>query len=64
MAKSEIGALKIKELEKIVFDRMKKNVKCKKMRELRAGGVGLSGWDEGVVYERRAVTRPSHLKVA
>ena len=41
MKKSESGALKTKELEKIVFDRKKENVKCKKMRELGAGRVKL-----------------------
>jgi hypothetical protein len=39
--KSESGALKIKELGKVVCERMQKNVKCKKMRELGAGGVKL-----------------------
>jgi hypothetical protein len=42
--KSEQARLKTKELEKVVFERMKKNVKYKKTRELGAGGVGLEGW--------------------
>ena len=60
MTKSESGVLKIKELEKVVFDRRKKNMKYEKTRELRAGGVSSSGWGDGLGYERRAVTRPSH----
>jgi len=43
VTKSESGVLKIKELGKVVFDRRKKNVKYKKMRELGAGGVKLQG---------------------
>ena len=41
MTKSDSGALKIKELEKVVFERRKKNVKCKKMLELGEEGVKL-----------------------
>jgi hypothetical protein len=55
--KGESNALKTKELEKVVLDRMKKNVKYKKMRELGAGWVGLRGWDGGFANESRAQAR-------
>ena len=60
MKKSESGALKIKELERVVFDRMKKNVKYKKMQELGASGKSLRGEGDGFRYEGRAVMRSSH----
>ena len=74
MRKSEKARLKTKKLGQVVLERMKENLKCKKMRELafrdrrerhrRRERVGLLSWAPRSTPSRRAVTRFSHTRIA